>query len=173
MMDAASTRTPALLRACGLALLLCAAGRLAREPQVISLASAEWTRNGVPVDGLAREHLTKSAQEPGAPPLRVRLPVDGRGVRWATVFSTVAAGTHRLQLDWEPGPEGMLFEILLDGERVSPARDAWRPSRRHLRTDLGPRWLGAGAHLIEFIAREEVSQGELVLRSLDLRAPGG
>ena len=171
MRAAAGTRTPALLRALACGLVLCAAGKLAQQPQVIALAAAEWTRNGVAVEGLRREHLSPSAREQGAAPVRVLLPVDGRGVRWATVFSTATAATHRLQLDWDPGPEGMLFEILIDGERQSPVHDGWRPSSRRLMTDLGPRWLGAGQHLIEFIAREQVPAGELVLRSLQLRSP--
>lgn len=133
------------------------------EPVVVPLGAAEWSRNGEPVEGLVREEIDGDA--------RVTLPVDGMGVRWSTVFSTEGAGTYRLFLSWDPGPEGLLFEVLLDGERLPPPRDGWRPTSRHLTSDLGPRWLGKGDHLLEFIAREKVESGELVLRELELRPP--
>ena len=102
---------------------------------------------------------------------RVLLPVSGAGVRWQTTFETDAPGTVRLFLDWRPGPDGLLIEVLLDGQRQQPLLDGWRPTERPALTDLGPRWLGEGEHLLEFIAREDVEVGTLVLRALELRDP--
>lgn len=131
--------------------------------QLVPLGTADWARNGEPVPDLEREEVDGEA--------RVRLPFDGMGVRWSTVFRTEGAATRRLFLSWDPGPDGLLFEVLLDGERQPPPRDGWRPTSRHLVSDLGPRWLGDGEHLLEFISREKVERGALALRSLELRPP--
>jgi hypothetical protein len=94
-------------------------------------------------------------------------------VRWACEFSTDAGATRRLQLGWRGGPEGLLFEVVLDGVRLSPPRDAWRPTPRALRSDLGPVWLGRGAHLLELVAREQPPEGgaRLAVGSLELAEP--
>ncbi len=141
---------------------LAAAG--ASDAVVVPLADLAWSRNAEPVEDLAREDADGER--------RVVLPVDGTGVRWTTVFTTDGAGTHRLALSWEPGPDGLLLELLIDGERHPPALDGWRPTRRHVVTDLGPRWLGDGEHLLEFIAREDVADAVVVLRALELRSAG-
>jgi hypothetical protein len=135
---------------------------LQEEPRRLPLAESTWTRNGETSEG---------AERSGDVEPRVRLPVDGTGVRWQTRFHTDAPGTVRLTLGWEPGPDGLLVEILLDGERQPPLLDGWRPTRRMSETDLGPRWLGAGEHLLEFIAREDVSDGAIVLRWMQLGDP--
>ena len=141
---------------------------VSEQASTVDLYSAEWSRNGDVVENLLIEEVGREGEGK-----RVRLPVDGTGVRWSTVFSTESPGTHRLFLSWDPGSTGLLFEILIDGERQPPPRDGWRPTSRHLVSDLGPRWLGEGKHLLEFIARENVEQGEMVIRSLELRSPEG
>lgn len=138
------------------------------QASTVDLFSAEWSRNGEVVENL----LTEDGADRTDKGKRVHLPVDEMGVRWSTVFSTRSPETHRLYLSWDPGPAGLLFEILIDGERQPPPRDGWRPTSRHLVSDLGSRWLGGGRHLLEFIARENVEHGELVIRSLELRVPG-
>ncbi|RKY19360.1 MAG: hypothetical protein DRQ55_10860 [Planctomycetota bacterium] len=139
------------------------AGDPAGDPARVELATAEWTRNGEPDAELARQN--------GDPPV-VHLPYDAQGVRWATTFSTDEAASFRLYLDWSPAEDGLLIEVMLDGERLSPARDGWRPSSRRLISDLGPRWLGRGGHLLEFIAREQpVDVARVHLTALELREP--
>lgn len=129
----------------------------------IDLACATWTANGQPHDGVR--------SDPG-PPALVHLPIDAQGLRWATIFSTEAAATFRLYLRWQPAADGLLFEVVLDGERLAPPRDGWRPSPRDLLTDLGPRWLGHGTHRLEFVAREDPGgPAALHLASLQLRDP--
>jgi hypothetical protein len=126
----------------------------------IDIGAAAYTRNGV-TDGSA------TRGEPGTSRAgSVRLPFTERGVRWATEFSSGAPGSVRLALEWEPGPDGLVFEVVLDGTRLSPARDGWRPSPRALTSDLGPAWLGPGAHLLEFVAREQAPDSALHLRAL-------
>ncbi len=126
----------------------------------LDLSAATFTRNGVASDDLARG-------APGTPDAgSVALPLSERGVRWAMQWSTPEAFSARLALDWNPGPDGALFEVVLDGQRLSPVRDAWRPSSRELRSDLGAAWLGAGTHLLEFVAREQSAAAELHLRAL-------
>jgi len=148
--------------------LLLIASLLALAPgtdrQRIPLAEARWTLDGA-------ESALPGLVGAGAS-TRVRLPVRASGQRWATQFETARPGTFRLVLEWQPGPDGLLFEILLDGERQPPPRDGWRPTSRALRTDLGSRWLGDGQHLLEFIAREEVAAGALELGALDLERIG-
>ena len=60
---------------------------------------------------------------------------------------------------------------MLDGQTVRPVRDGWRPTARALRNDLGPVWLGAGEHLLEFIAREDAPDAVLRVAALELRGP--
>ncbi|HTE04668.1 MAG TPA: hypothetical protein VK824_00625 [Planctomycetota bacterium] len=128
----------------------------------MDLAGAAFTRNG-----LASDLAVRGA--PGGPDTDgVVLPCEARGVRWATTFVTEAAFTARLQLDWNPGPDGLLFEVVLDGQRLPPPRDGWRPSPRALSSDLGPAWLGRGSHLLEFVAREESPSSALHVRALVL-----
>jgi hypothetical protein len=139
---------------------------LAPAPPAVNLARATWTRNGV-----APAAAPAVAGDPGA--ATVELPFDGSGVRWACEFTTSQAQMRRLQLDWRAGPDGGLFEIVLDGARLSPPRDGWRPAPRALHSDLGSVWVGAGAHLVEFVAREQPPEGgaRLRLASLELGEP--
>jgi len=126
----------------------------------IDLAAATFTRNGLPSDGPTRG-------APGTPEAgSVSLPFGERGVRWAMQWSSTEAITARLALEWIPGPDGALFEVVLDGQRLSPARDSWRPSAREVTSDLGPVWLGAGGHLLEFVAREQSPDAALHLCAL-------
>ena len=154
---------PAAMLALGLVLALPAASAPANPPDRVTLAHADWTLDGV---------------EPPGPPLveargeqaLVRLPFERRNARWATVFETAGPGTARLTLHWAGGPDGLLFEVVLDGQRLAPPRDGWRPSARGLSTDLGSRWLGQGRHLLEFVSREQAAPGAcLRLHALELR----
>jgi len=135
------------------------------DTAVVPLADLAWARDAEAADDVVREDVDGAR--------RVVLPVDAAGVRWSTVFTTDGAATHRLALSWDPGPDGLLVEVLIDGERQPPPLDGWRPTRRHVLTDLGPRWLGDGEHLVEFVAREEVEEGAIVLRAMELRPAGG
>lgn len=127
----------------------------------VPLAGAEWTRDSRPAPPPAVVGKTAGAF--------VTLPCAARGQRWATTFRTARPGTARLVLDHRGGPDGLLYEVVLDGQRLTPARDAWRPSPRDLRTELGPQWLGEGTHLLEFVAREEpVGAAALRPRALEL-----
>ncbi len=123
----------------------------------VELGSAEWRRNG-------------SAAEPARHADGVELDFDQQGIRWAVIFETGAEGMVRLGLDWDPGPDGLLFEVVLDGRRLSPSRDGWRPAPKRLTTDLGPAWLGAGRHLLEFVSREQ-TRGAFGLRRLAWTPP--
>ena len=114
----------------------------------IDLARASWTRNG-------RTPPSPPDVAASADRALVTLPVDARGVRWATSFDTESGRMARLALDWSGGPDGLLLEVVIDGQRLLPARDAWRPSPRALHTDLGSLWLGPGGHLFEIVAREK------------------
>ena len=114
---------------------------------LFELADQSWTMNAEPVES--------PPLVGGGDDLLVALAFGSAGTRWSTTFHTDAATTWRLALDWELGPTGLLLEIMIDGEPLPPLRDLWRPSPRSQRADLGPRWLGAGEHLLEFIAREE------------------
>ena len=133
-------------------------------PPAIDLAHASWTRNGV-----APAAAPAVAGEPAA----AELAFDAPGVRWACEFSTAEAQTRRLALDWRGAPDGLLFEIVLDGVRLSPPRDGWRPTARELHVDLGAVWLGRGAHLLEFVAREQPAGAGARLRvaALELGEP--
>jgi hypothetical protein len=125
------------------------------------LARGGWTNDGMPAP--------PPAVAGAAPDELVTLPMRARGERWATVFETASPGTARLLLDLRGGPDGLLYEVVLDGLRLTPARDAWRPSARDLRLDLGPQWLGQGGHLLEFVARERpAGTAVLHLRALEL-----
>ena len=144
-----------------LALLLAPAPR---EAPSVDLAHARWTRNGA---------APAVAPVVSGEPAVVELPFDAAGVRWACEFRTEAEATRRLQLGWRGGPDGLLFELVLDGTRLSPPRDAWRPTQRALRSDLGPVWLGKGAHLLELVAREQPPEvgARLAVSSLELGEP--
>lgn len=131
----------------------------------VDLARAEFDRDGRPSDAACREGDDDDSER------ALVLPYDAVGRRWSTTFETGASGVARLFLDWSPGPDGMLFEVVLDGVRLPPPRDGWRPSRRRLVSDLGPRWLGRGRHMLEFVAREDVHDAALVLHALELRPP--
>jgi hypothetical protein len=132
--------------------------------QLVDLAAGRWSLDAAEPEDTER-HTDGGLDY-------VRLPMAASGARWTTSFHTERAATFRLQLDWLPGPEGLLIEVMLDGERQLPLLDGWRPTRRHITTDLGPRWLGAGDHLLEFVARENPAQaGELLLHALQLHDP--
>jgi hypothetical protein len=129
----------------------------------VDLAGASWSLNG---------ELADPAPATGGDPGLVHLPFDAQGVRWSCRFRTEGALTTRLYLDWSPAQDGLLFELLIDGERLPPARDGWRPGTRRLLVDLGSRWLGAGEHLLEFVARETPEGvARLHLTALQLREP--
>lgn len=131
--------------------------------QSVDLAASAWLRNG---------EAQPQLQVDEGPPALVHLVFDARGVRWSTEFSTSEPATFRLLLDWTADDDGLLFELVLDGERLSPPRDGWRPGRRRLLSDLGSRWLGAGRHLLEFVAREQpAGLAQLHLTELQLRTP--
>jgi hypothetical protein len=153
-----------LSRALLLLLALLAPAPRPAAPPAIDLAHASWTRNGVP---------PPAAPAVAGEPAAAELAFDAPGVRWACEFGTEAAQTRRLQLDWRGAPDGLLFEVVLDGVRLSPPRDGWRPSPRALRSDLGSVWLGRGAHLLEFVAREQPAEGGARLRvaALELGEP--
>jgi hypothetical protein len=154
-------RAAALLAA---ALLLAPA---APGPQVVDLAGAAWTR-----DGLETDTAPPVLSVPDAPSL-VELAFPKPGTRWACEFSTDEPATRRLALSWQGAPDGLLFEVVLDGQRLSPPRDGWRPTARALRSDLGSVWLGRGSHLLEFVAREKppLPPGRLRLAALELGEP--
>jgi hypothetical protein len=131
--------------------------------QSVDLAGASWSRNG---------EAPEDAPDAGGDPGLVHLPFDAQGVRWSCRFRTEQALTARLYLDWSPAQDGLLFELVIDGERLPPARDGWRPDARRLLVDLGSRWLGQGEHLLEFVARETPEDvGLLHLTALELREP--
>jgi hypothetical protein len=147
-------RTPRVTPALLLGALLSSIVPSPAADRRIDLARATWTRNGVaPAEALAP---ASPAAIDGAPDRAlIALPCDARGVRWATSFETERGCMARLTLDWNGGPDGLLFEVVIDGQRLMPARDAWRPSPRELASDLGPFWLGPGGHLFEIVAREK------------------
>ena len=162
----ATPRPPTPARLSVLVALLLAWDRAPPEPVLrIDLARSTWTLNGAAPEtapGVAPDAAPGEA--PGeAPPAAgsgpvgalVTLPCIARGVRWATSFDTESGRMSRLSLDWAGGPDGLLFEVVVDGQRLLPARDAWRPSPRGLRSDLGSLWLGPGGHLFEIVAREQ------------------
>ncbi|MGQ0553103.1 MAG: hypothetical protein ACT4PU_07770 [Planctomycetota bacterium] len=127
-----------------------------REPQRIDLSTAEWT-----LDGRLPEPTPSAAGEAG---LRTQhLPIDRMGRRWAVVLEAAAVGSARLHLDFAGDPAGLLFEVQLDGQRLLPLIDGWRPAAKPLAADLGTVWLGPGPHLLEFVAREQPA-GAGVLR---------
>ena len=137
----------------------------------VDLAGATWRLNGSQDADLMESLALLLPGDPDTPDDDlVLLHGTAMGDRWATVFVTPQATTHRLALDWQPGPDGALFEIVIDGERLSPPRDGWRPRQRRLVTDLGSRWLGKGEHLLEFVFREQ-ADARLRLHALELRAP--
>lgn len=133
----------------------------------VDLAHATWTRQGVvPASPPVVE------EGPGSAAV-VELAFDTAGVRWACEFTTADAATRRLHLRWRGAPDGLLFEVVLDGQRLSPPRDGWRPGARDLVSDLGGVWLGRGAHLFEVVAREQPPDGvgRLRLAALELDEP--
>ncbi len=132
----------------------------------VDLAHAPWQLDGRPADGA----VVEPAAQAGGDDI-VYLPCPKRDARWTCEFTTDEAFTARVYLDWRPGPDGLLFEMLLDGRRLSPPRDGWRPAPRDLRSDLGSAWLGRGSHLFEVLPREAAPRGALRLRALLLQRP--
>jgi len=133
-----------------------AGGATGLAPAHIDLARSSWTRNGrAPESPPAVTAPEGEAARGGSDRPLVTLPLDARGVRWATTFDTESGRMARLALDWDGGPDGLLLEVVIDGQRLLPARDSWRPSPRALHTDLGSLWLGPGGHLFEIVAREK------------------
>ena len=144
----------ALLGALLVAVAAGGATRLAPDVR-IDLARSTWTLNGQAPASSPAVSSPDDAAPGGGERALVTLPLDARGARWATTFQTDAGRMARLLLDWSGGPDGVLLEVVVDGQRLLPARDAWRPSPRALRTDLGSLWLGPGGHLFEIVAREK------------------
>ena len=125
---------------------------LVQARRVVALDQGAWTRSGAPAGG------------------GPRLDLRGRGDRWLLEFGVDRGGMARIELDWTPGPDGMLVELLLDGQRLGAPRDAWRPTPRRVRADLGSRWLGPGRHLLEIVCREQ-RVGHLDVHELLVRPP--
>ena len=132
-----------------------AGGATGLAPARIDLARSSWTRNGRAPESPPAVTPEGEAARDGHDRALVTLPLDARGVRWATTFDTESGRMARLALDWAGGPDGLLLEVVIDGQRLLPARDSWRPSPRALHTDLGSLWLGPGGHLFEIVAREK------------------
>lgn len=130
--------------------------------QVVDLTRLVWLR-----DGAAPDAPPVRQRRDEAPDL-VELPCDALGRRWATIFETEAGGTFRVGLDWRPDERGLLIELQLDGRPIGPARDAWRPAPRELRSDLGPARLGAGTHRLVVVTREQREDGQVSLAALRL-----
>ncbi|MFT7463571.1 MAG: hypothetical protein ACI9EF_001916 [Pseudohongiellaceae bacterium] len=130
-------------------------------PLQIDFASCSWMRNA--------EQVETPIVEVGHSAPHVELSFPESGTRWSTTFSTAVPTTWRLALDWELGAQGLLIEIMVDGEPLPPLRDTWRPTRRDQRADLGPRWLGQGEHLLEFVSREATDDGCLPVQRLSLQ----
>ncbi len=139
----------------------------APAPAEVDLARATWT-----LDGRAPAAAPRVDVAEGAPAL-AELSFARLGQRWACEFSSVEAATQRLALRWQGAPDGLLFEVVLDGQRLAPPRDGWRPTPRVLASDLGGVWLGRGAHLLEFVAREKPGADGARLRvsALELGPP--
>lgn len=156
-----------LLLLCAVAVAGPARHRVAlRGPQTtleFDLAAGPWTRNAEPVE--------VPVLGGGPDDAAVVLSFDELGTRWSTTFATEQPTTWRLSIDWQLGEQGLLIEIMIDGEPLPPLRDLWRPTARPQHADLGPRWLGAGEHLLEFIAREAVDDGTLPVQRLTLQRP--
>jgi hypothetical protein len=165
------TRALLALAAALLAVLAPAPARPASPAdQRVDLTHAAWQLDGQPTDTVAIEPAAPTvAAETERRPDVVRLPCPKRDARWTCEFSTEDAFTARLLLDWRGSPDGLLFELMLDGRRLSPARDGWRPSARDLRSDLGSVWLGAGRHLLEVLPREAAPGAALRFRALELQ----
>ncbi len=153
-----------ILRALALAWLLGAAPAPSDGP-TIDLARAAWQ-----LDGRAPPSAPQLLVIDGA--THVALPLAARGTRWSTQLDAGPGATYRLLLDARGGPDGLLLEVVLDGARLRPVHDTWRPSAGPLRLDLGPTWLGPGPHLLEFVAREApVRPAVLRLAALQLLDP--
>ena len=124
----------------------------------VDLAAATWQRNGIDAEAPVADGVAE-------------LPTEAMGTRWATVFDTDDGYRARLKLHWVGAPDGLLFEVIVDGARLSPPRDGWRPTERELVSDLGSVWLGPGEHLLEFVAREETTGTVRVRRLVVERLP--
>lgn len=131
---------------------------------LVNLATASWRRNGYPSE------IPQAVDRDGE--VMVVLPLTAQGERWTTEFVVEEAFMARARLRWLPDQGGCLMEILLDGERLGPPRDGWRPSSRVLRSDLGPRWIAPGRHLLEFVCRERLTDRQVTLNSLYLDRVG-
>ncbi|GJM21023.1 MAG: hypothetical protein DHS20C15_09380 [Planctomycetota bacterium] len=136
--------------------------QLARARGSLRFADFAWR-----LDGLAQP---KPERVTAGDLSEIRLPWKELGERWSCVFAVEQAESARLQLEWTPDERGLVYEILINGEPLVPARDGWRPSARTLHSDLGTRWFGPGRHLVEFVCRES-GGGALRLRSLKLETP--
>jgi len=136
--------------------------RLASPRGTLQLADVAWR-----LDDLAQP---PPARVPDADAPEIRLPWESLGERWSFVFAVDEPGPARLALEWTPAPDGLVFEILINGEPLVPARDGWRPTPRTQVSDLGTRWFGTGRNLVEFVCRE-TGGGALRLRALELQAP--
>lgn len=149
-------------------------GADASEPDVLDLAGAAWSRDGEPAEPqrvtLPAPPAGASANEAGTARAAV-LDFSGLGTRWTTTITCERPRSVRLLLRARGGPDGLLVEALLDGRRLRPAHDTWRPAARALRFDLGPAWLGPGEHLLEIVGREKVGHAKLPVTTLELRAP--
>jgi hypothetical protein len=150
-----------------LALAAAAPPAPAPVPASVDLARAAWMLDGRPPPAAPPVLAQQDA------PMLAELAFTRMGQRWACEFTTDAPQTRRLALRWQGAPDGLLFEVVLDGQRLSPPRDGWRPSPRPLASDLGGVWLGAGAHLLEFVAREKTPAEGARLRvaALELGEP--
>jgi hypothetical protein len=150
-----------------LALAAAAPSAPAPAPASVDLARATFALDGRPPPA------APPVLAPEGEPALAELSFTRLGQRWACEFSTQEPQTRRLTLRWQGAPDGLLFEIVLDGQRLSPPRDGWRPSPRALASDLGGVWLGAGAHLLEFVAREKpgAEGARLRVAALELEEP--
>jgi hypothetical protein len=154
------------------------AGQLS-APAALDLSAATWRCDGEPAEP---DRVTIGGPPAGAgrdlpggevpsPATAVVLDFAGLGTRWSTTFTRADPANLRPVLVAQGGPDGLLIEVVLDGRRLRPAHDTWRPSVGPLRLDLGPVWLGPGEHLLEIVGREKVGRARLPVRSLELVAP--
>ncbi len=80
------------------------------------------------------------------------------GGRWTTTFDVTKPVTAALLLETVVD-DSPVVEFLLDGERVGPMRDMWRPSERALKIELGVHFLAPGLHVFDVVFLEDVAAG--------------